>query len=376
MTHPTADRRGGIERVVVECANQLDARGHQVHVYATRWDPAVLSPGIRLHRVATRRRPDFLVSAQYRRRATESLARAWQSTDVHASFGALSPLGGVYWIPSVHLIAYEQALSRRGPAAAAVQRANPYHRIRLRYEREMYAPGGYARLLAASDSVKRDAIERYGVPEADVEVLPLGYDAEQFHAGRRAPLRAASRRRLGYADEHRVVLFVANELERKGFDTLLRAVAALRRPEVRLLVVGRVDVAAQQKLIGSLGLTGRVTAVGPADDVAEYHAAADVFALPTRYEPWGLVVVEALASGLPVLTSRLAGAAVAVRPGRTGALLEDPDDVEEAAEALRALLDGPPADPAEISASVQWLSWNQIIRRYEEILAAATKGAP
>ena len=178
-------------------------------------------------------------------------------------------------------------------------------------ERQILSPGGYSHLLAAADRVKADVVERYGVPEGDVTVQPLGFDPRAFSVARRRGHRAEARAELGYDDEDRVVVFVANELERKGFDCLLEAAASVG--DVRLLVVGRVDLGPYRERIERLGLAGRVRAVGSVSDVVAYHAAADVFALPTRYEPWGLVIVEALAAGLPVVTSRLAGASVAVR---------------------------------------------------------------
>jgi len=108
---------------------------------------------------------------------------------------------------------------------------------------------------------------------------------------------------------------------------------------------------------------------GPSSEVADYYAAADVFALPTQYEAWGLVIVEAMASGLRVLTSRLAGAAVAVDEGRTGQLLDDPADVPEIATKLQMLLNADGPSPEEISASVAKYEWAQVLRGYESILA-------
>jgi UDP-glucose:(heptosyl)LPS alpha-1,3-glucosyltransferase len=112
----------------------------------------------------------------------------------------------------------------------------------------------------------------------------------------------------------------------------------------------------------------RVRFVGPSDDVAQYYAAADVFALPTEYEAWGLVIVEALASGLPVVTSRLAGAAVAIVDGRTGVLLDDPRNVESITAALGTILSGRCESAGRISESVEPYTWDHVLPRYEQIL--------
>jgi len=363
MTYPDVTLAGGVERSLVECANELVNGGHEVHLFASRWQPGVLRTEVRRHQVPTRRRPDLLAVTQYRRRASRALEAAGPMA--HGAFSALSPLGGVFWVPSVHRVAYDLALSRRGFGGGLVQRLNPYHRLRLALERQILSPGGYAHLLAAAEPVKADVVERYGVPEEDVTVQPLGFDAEAFNPARRRANRSAARASLGYGEDDRVVVFVANELERKGFDSLLEAAALVG--DVSLLVVGRVDLAPYRERIERLGVS--VQAVGSVGDVVAYHAAADVFALPTRYEPWGLVIVEALAAGLPVVTSRLAGASVAVRDGETGVLLDDPDDVEALADGLRRMLASPPLDDA-VAESVAWLSWPQVASSYAAVLAA------
>jgi UDP-glucose:(heptosyl)LPS alpha-1,3-glucosyltransferase len=369
LTYTEASLTGGVERVLVESANAFAAGGHEVHVFASRWQPGVLDAAIARHHVPLRRRPGALVAWQFRRRATAALAAARDSYDVHAAYTAFSPLGGVYLVPSVHLVAYDRARAAASKLRAAVSAVNPTPRAWLAFERQAFAPGGYAHLIAAADDVKRDIIERYGVPEADVTVVPLGFDSARFNASVRARLRERARAELGYRDGERVVLFVANELERKGFDTLLEALARRADPALRLLVVGAGDIGGRTPAIARAGLSGRVRAVGRVTDVTFYQAAADAFALPTRYEPWGLVIVEALASGLPVLTSRLAGAAVAVQEGRTGVLLDDPTDVEEVADGLGTVLGDALAGAPEISASVAPFSWAGVIGRYVDILA-------
>jgi UDP-glucose:(heptosyl)LPS alpha-1,3-glucosyltransferase len=367
ITYIEASLTGGVERVVVESANQFAAEGHDVGVFASRWQEGVLSAAVRRHHVPARPRPGTLTALQFHRRCGQALERA--DYEVHAAYTAFSPPGGVFWVPSVHRVAYDTARDRQGRLRGTLTAINPIPRTWLAYERRAFSPGGYAPLIAAAADVKTDIVERYGVPEQDVTVLPLGFDPARFDATVRAARRAQARAELGYADDERVILFVANELERKGFDTLLEAVARRADPALRLLVAGGVDLTSREGVIAGLGLQGAVRAVGRVTDVAYYQAAADAFALPTRYEPWGLVIVEALAAGLPVVTSRLAGAAIAVAPGRTGALVDDPVDPEAVADALGIALGPGMAAPEAISASVAEYSWPAVIRRYAEVLA-------
>ena len=133
-----------------------------------------------------------------------------------------------------------------------------------------------------------------------------------FNPERRAFERSAARSRLGLSEGDISFLFVANELHRKGFGTLIEAFARADLAQARIDVVGRVSPRDYQPRINRLRLAGRVHWHGSTSDVFPYYAAADALVLPTQYEPFGIVIVEALASGLPVITSRLAGAAPAV----------------------------------------------------------------
>jgi UDP-glucose:(heptosyl)LPS alpha-1,3-glucosyltransferase len=166
-------------------------------------------------------------------------------------------------------------------------------------------------------------------------VVPNGFDPARFNRGLRETQREAVRHEIGAVPGELVLLFAANELHRKGFEQTLRAVALSSDERFSVHVVGRADPAPFGQLAAELGLEGRLQYHGSSDRVERYMAAADLLVLPTQYEPFGLVIVEALACGLPVITTTLAGAAQAVQPGVNGVLLEDPWDVEQLADLLR-----------------------------------------
>ena len=361
LSNPDVNLAGGVERVVVAAANHLSQRGHEVTVYASRIDEAVLAPGVGVRRIHVPAGLDARTGLGFR--GTCARAIRADCPDVHGAFGTLSPLGGVFWVPSVHKVGYEFLLGRRDRVSRLPMQLNPYHRVRLRLERSMFAPGGCALALAQTEAVRSDILRFYG-GVTQVGVLPLGYDDAAFQPGRRARRRADARQQFGYAPDDRVLLFAANELERKGFDTMLQAAARLSN--VKILGAGRETPS--PRMLDSSGVGGAFQWVGHVSDIGVLHAAADALVLPTRYEPWGLVIVEALGSGLPVVTSRLAGAAVTVKEGVTGRLLDDPDDVGMLAEAIRWALSDAPAAPSQIAASVRDYTWAEIIARYEAAL--------
>jgi UDP-glucose:(heptosyl)LPS alpha-1,3-glucosyltransferase len=364
LSNPDVGLAGGVERVVAEAANRLTAMGHHITVYASRVQAGVLNPKVRVRRVAVPASLDAHAGLGFRSRCTAAITA--DQPDVHGAFSVLSPLGGVFWAPSVHRVGYRLLLSRRSATGRLAVRFHPYHRVRLRLERSMFAPGGCAGILAQTPDVRADIVRCYA-DVGEIDVLPLGYDPTLFDPERRLARRDDVRRGYGFASDDRVFLFIANELERKGFDVLLEA--ASRMPEAKILGAGR--RAPSRQVVEAVGLQKRLVWVGHASDVGALYAAADALVLPTRYEPWGLVIIEALGSGLPVVTSRLAGAAEAVNDGRTGTLLENPEDSDELADAMRWAIQDCSAPPDEIAASVREYAWDRIVDRYGRALESA-----
>jgi UDP-glucose:(heptosyl)LPS alpha-1,3-glucosyltransferase len=361
LSFPACNRRGGVERIIYECARYLTKRGHGVTVFATEYEQNC-APILHRH-VPVGWTPKFLKPLAFYRACHNAMKGA--DFDAHGTFGCVCPEGGVYWAQSVHAAWLDKAKAYRplGSMRRWKQWLNPAHPVILELERRHFRRGNYRKIIALTEDVKADLHRHYGVPEEDMVVIPNGYAPEEFNATSASGQRGEVRRHYGFREDEKIIVFVANELERKGFPALLRAVESLGDSRVRLLVAGRIAPAPHPL----------VKYVGATSDVARCYAAADVFALPTQYEAWGLVIVEALASGLPVLTSRLAGAAVVVREGVTGNLLDDPMDEAEIAVKLRGLIEGGHAGAAEISDSVADYAWERVLTQYEKVLCGQGK---
>lgn len=368
LSFPGCHRRGGVERVILECANYLADHGHEVHLFACEWDDDHLHAAVHRHGVVISESWPLARARQFPTRCRQAMTASKLAFDVHGGFGVMSPPGAVTWVQSVHAEWLAISRQQRRGLSRIRQKLNPFHRLILQRERAVFGGQAYGRLIALTERVKRELIEHYGVPDADVDVLPNGFSAEEFNIERRSRERDAVRRQLSIPPDAKVVIFVANETERKGFGPLLRAIGRLNDPRVHLLAVGRLNLEPYRSEIAQLGLSARTHHVGPTSEVGRFYAAADVFALPTVYEAWGLVIVEAMASGLPVLTSRLAGASAAVREGETGQLLDDPRSVEEVAVKLERLIAGDHAQSGAISESVQEYRWTEVLRSYEQTL--------
>lgn len=367
-------RKGGVERLVFEAARYLAARRHEVHVFAEEWEEAPAPPGgapISYHRVPAPSGPDPLRMFRFYVNSTRLVRQI--GFDVLNSHGVFCPEGGVHWANSVHRAYLERSRKNFSPLSARRmrQRLNPQHALILRQERRHFTQGGYQSVIAASRQVAEDLHRLYGAPSADIEVIHNGLDPEDFNPARRLARRAAERAKLGVADHEVALLMVANELERKGLPTLLTALQKLARPELKLLVAGRAQYAAYLPRIAALGLKDRVRFVGSSSDVAAFHAAADLFVLPTQYEAFCLAILEALGSGLPVVTTTVPGAGDVIQPGVNGLLMHDPLNADELAAHIETLLDEPTRRRMQEQAafSVEPYHWHSILSRYETILA-------
>lgn len=196
-----------------------------------------------------------------------------------------------------------------------------------RLERKAFADARC--VVAVSDQVRCDLLE-IGVPDRKIRVILNGVDLDEFHPG------PASRHELGVPEGVPLAFFAGDiRTPRKNLDTVLHALVDV--PGVHLIVAGTVEGSPYPALSSRLGLAERVHFLGFRRDIAHLMRAADLFAFPSRYETCGLVILEALASGLPVITARTAGGANVVTPG-CGVVLPDPNDTAALTAAFHLIL--------------------------------------
>lgn len=193
-------------------------------------------------------------------------------------------------------------------------------------------------MIVPSRSVRDQFRRHHATPVQRVVVIPNGVDTEKYHPRNIGQLRGDVRRRHGIPERNLLVLMMGAEWVRKGVPQAIRAVASLDDVPVTLLVVGPDAPDRYLALATRHGAADRVVFAGPTKSPEMYHAAADVFLLASLYEPFGLVVIEAMATGLPVVVSASAGVAELIQDGVNGLLIDDPDDAAEIAAALETLV--------------------------------------
>jgi len=366
---------GGGERYAYNFACRLRDAGHEVHVYTPPCD--MPDEGFRYHWVEVGR---HFPRWEFARKAATRLREA--DFDIVHGFGksvymdVFRPGGGVHRAWQDHEL--RMLDGRRARWRRRIQQLGSLNQqLVLWLERQQFGPGGRHLIIVNSEMVKRE-IQRYYGCEADrIRIVPNGADLARFTPEVRERHRAATRERLGLAPDELVILFLGHNFQRKGLVPLARALPALARRldrRFRLLVVGDGEVAPAMAIAGDAGLADRILDAGPAADPAPYYAAADVFCLPSYYDPCANVVLEALAMSLPVVTSTTNGCGELLTPGREGyqvdlqdsealaaRLAEYGDDVmrERAARAARALAEKRPLER----------DYQAIVAVYEEALA-------
>lgn len=327
--------RGGAERALAALARRLEAGGHAVLAFAARGPrPGEGAPGrfvpvpLRGLRRATREArlaADLVAAARAARCDVTIGVRHLAEVDLYW------PHGGLH----------------RATLALLGKRPRGRHRVFLELE-DAALRGGARRILCVSELVRAE-IERC-VPEAAARcvLVPNGVDLERFHPARRdAARRELEARGLARSGEP-LVLFLGRNPELKGLPLLLEALGFLRGTPWRLLVAGVRDVGRWRRRARRAGLAGGRVAVLSEIDAALACAGADVLALPTRRDPCPLVVLEALASGTPVVVSERAGSADAVASPRAGAVLPAEATAREWARSLSPFLALPrPASATE-----------------------------
>jgi UDP-glucose:(heptosyl)LPS alpha-1,3-glucosyltransferase len=225
-------------------------------------------------------------------------------------------------------------------------------------------------LVAVSEGVATELRGAYPNMSDRVSVIPNGVDRETFRPS--AVLRDQVREELGLSASELVAAFVGGEWERKGLRHAIEGLAGA--PDWRLIILGEGDQPSYERLSVGGGTASRVHFLGRRTDVARVLAAADAFVLPTEYEAFPLVVLEAAAAGLPLLVSRVNGAVDLIKEGENGFFIGR--DAASITEALAALGVNPALRSAQATAaraSTEAYGWDRVVEAYGDLLSELTR---
>ena len=335
--------RGGAETYIADLSRRLARDGHSVHLYACRWDAAALPAATHYHRLDVPGGPRFLRPWRFAAACERALANAHHDISIgfDKTWGqdVLFPQGGLHVASAAHnLLKYPHRWQRW--LAAAGKWLDPAAWSFARLERKQYLGPDRPLVIANSRMVRRHFEEFHGIAPETVRVVHMAIDPLRFAADDRPKRRQAERDRWGVSPEETVGLFVAMNYRLKGLVPLLRAVALVPREKpFTLAVVGHPKVGRYQRLAAQLGVADRVKFLGFRADPKDAYFASDFLVHPTFYDPCSLVALEALACGLPVVTTRYNGAAELLSPPADGLVVEDPHDASGLAGAIGRVLD-------------------------------------
>lgn len=216
-------------------------------------------------------------------------------------------------------------LEQRARATPAFRRfaiaANPHHRYLLAAERAMFAHPDLKRVICNSAMVREDIAARFALPPERLTVLYNGVDLERYNPRNRAG-RAAVRTTLGVPAEAPLVIYAGSGFERKGVARLLHALAAAPAAIHALIAGEDKHFKRYRTLAAELGLRARAHFLGGRADLADLYGASDAFILPTLYDPLPNAALEALACGLPVVTTTQCGAREFITSGSNGFVVD------------------------------------------------------
>lgn len=213
-----------------------------------------------------------------------------------------------------------------------------YYRLIMALENRIYR-NARIQLAAVSELTAQELTKHYG--RHDVRVIPNAVDLSRYNQAECTMRRPEARKALQLTDNDYALLLVGNDWRKKGLFPLLDAVAANRELPIKLLVVGRDDQTPFLQPIRDRQLSAAVSFLPSSPDMMSYYAAADVYAGPSLHDSFALPPLEAMACGLPVITSKLNGGSQIISEGRDGFVLNDPQDSAKLGELIRALYESP-----------------------------------
>jgi len=317
-------RVGGHGRYVVELAERF-SKSHDVHVYSNTYR-AERDSSVQFHHVRAWRGTAQLTILTFLASAALRLDKSFDI--VHAQ--GLSSLRADVVTAHICIQAWLKAQRRYGIGRA--WKTSMFERLICPLEKRLYQAPGNSSVIAVSEKTKRELGECYG-RRARVRVIHHGVDGEHFRARERSTLRAEVRAGLGLAESDIMVLYVGDL--HKGAVFALNAMRSVRNG--KLVFVTGTPTRPYRRLSRQLNDPERILFCPPTNDIRRFYAAADVFLFPSVYDAFGMVISEAMAAGLPIVTTRQAGASELVSHGEDGLVLDDPAEVGQMAEYLRGL---------------------------------------
>ncbi len=354
----------GSSRYVVETSKHI-VENNELHIFTNKWDP--LDKRIIVHKIPTFSSNFYVWEASFMTIST--LVTKFHKFDITLA----QPTR--YFSPNVAEMqfVYRNWNDYRDKNHIPVPNCDRFLPII-----EKYNIRRAKQVIAISKSIKNEVLHYYHLPEDRVNVIYNGVNTEDFTPDNRSKYFEEIRERHNIDKNEIVLVFAGNPFVRKGLKYTIEALPQLKTKDYKLLIIGGDDPNKKPyvEIINKLGLVDKVIWIGITSEIKKYFAASDIFVLPTRYEPFGIVIAEAMASGLPAVTSKLAGAAELIEDGKDGLHIQTPTDSDEIAKKLNYLIQNDDVRKEigkKARKKAEFCTWENAAKQMLEVFEKASK---
>jgi len=326
---------GGAERYMDTLSTALSGAGAEVRILCASWDGSSAGQ-VGVEKIFSPRRPVPLRILLFAR-----AVREWAAKHPEWLLFSLERVPGAEVYRAGDGVHAEWLLRKRSlrPGSWPLDYLRPLNLAYLHLERAMFDAPALRLVIANSNRVREEIVRRFGLPSEKIRVVHNGVDIARFPPDRKADARVRFRQRFGMPDGETVFLFVGSGFARKGVGTIARAARLLAErgcEAFRVVLVGKGDPSTFVRSAGPA--SDRLLFTGPVAGADDLFLGADAFVFPTVYEPFSNACLEAMAAGLPVVTTTVNGASEILREGVSGFLLEDPFDAAALGNRMEKLL--------------------------------------
>jgi UDP-glucose:(heptosyl)LPS alpha-1,3-glucosyltransferase len=324
---------GGVQRDMLRIANALALAGNSVDIFTMSWEGEAPQNGIRLRLINARGMINHKRYDSFIRQAREEIAKVNYSLVV--GFNRMPGLDAYFAADPCFA---ERAQNQRG----FFYRLSGRFRWFSKCERAVFTPDANCQVLLLSEREKADFQRWYRTPEHRFHLLPPYLSPARMALQDKEEMRLRLRREFGFDEDDRVLLLVGSGFRTKGLDRAIEALAALpgkQRVKTRLLAVGQDNPKAFLRMAADKRLSKRVQVSPGRSDIPQLMQGADLLIHPARNELAGHVLLEAMASGLPVLVTDVCGYAFHIDRAQAGVVMRSPFDQAALNKALSSMLD-------------------------------------
>ena len=372
--------KGGVESYVFNLSRLLLNHGHEVHVFAHRFRheqdkklifhyvPAITfwSPlkywtfAINAPKIVKKTGIQFDIVHGFTQTLFQDIYRVG---------------GGCHWEYMIHTYPLMQSIFGK-----IIMCLNPSHFSLLLLERIIFKGKSYKQITCNSEQCKREIVKHYKLPANDIEIIYNGIDINVFTAQNRLKCRDVTRTRYAVKEDEVLLLFVGSGFKRKGIRHVIEALSLINRcKNVKLFVAGKGQIQKYKILAKEKGIFDKIIFAGLCKNIHEIYAAGDVFVFPSEYDAFGNACLEAMASGLPVITSKTSGVSEIITQGVDGFIINHPIDAKEIANYITVLLEKEKREQIGAAARIKSerfsleVNVTKTLDIYRKVLLSATK---